>query len=159
VELLEQVQAALADEAAYTTPQLDKLNQQCGRDHCNRRNRILYQLGLYASANSLTMSATSTTHQFKKDFSDAKKWQANIEVNGQTKAVTAANLTDEDVPLLKQYGYGHFLQEKPKPEPVADLHKLSKADLQAKHQEVLGVEADDKLTKEELIKAIEAKKA
>lgn len=156
--LLEQVKAALANEAAFTTQQLDALNQQCGRDHCNRRNRILHQLATYASANSLAMSAPSTTHRFKKDFSDPKKWSANIEVKGQTKSVTASNLTDEDVPLLKQYGYGHFLEKKPEPEQVEDLHKLTKAELTAKYGEKLGAAPDASLTKEELIKAIEAKK-
>jgi hypothetical protein len=109
VELLDQVKAALANDAAFTTEQLDALNQQTGRDHCNRRNRILHQLAAYVSTNSIAMAAPSTTHQFKKDFHQQK---AIIEVNGQTKSVTANNLTDEDVPLLRQYGYGHLLEAK-----------------------------------------------
>jgi hypothetical protein len=108
--LLAQVRAALDSQAAYTTPQLDELNQQCGREHCNRRNRIIYQLQQFVAQQAEPMSAPSTTHQFKRDFA---KSNAIIEVQGQTKAVTASNLTDEDVPLLRQYGYGHFLEEKP----------------------------------------------
>ncbi|MGI4871478.1 MAG: hypothetical protein ACRYFX_09905 [Janthinobacterium lividum] len=46
--------------------------------------------------------------------------------------------------------------EPPKPTEPADLHKLHKPELQTKYKQVLGKDADEKLTKEELIKAIEA---
>lgn len=154
MDLLTQVQRALADLDAYSTPALNQLNQACGKDSCRRRERIVYQLQRYAANHSIPMGASSTTHRFKRDFATQK---ANIEVGGVTKAVTASNLTDEDVPLLRQYGYGHFLEKLPEPEPEApDLHKLKKDELQAKYTEALGSEPDDKLTKEELIKAIEA---
>jgi hypothetical protein len=156
MELLAKVVAALLTPDAFTTEELDALNQQAGRDRCNRRNRILYQLQSYVIQNSPAMSAPSTTHQFKKDF---HKQKAIIEVNGQTKAVTADNLTDEDVPLLKQYGYGHLIQEKPKPETAGpSLDSLTKAELQAKYKEVVGEDPADSLTKAHLIEAIEAKK-
>lgn len=123
MELLDQVQAALGDQPAYTTPQLDELNQQCGNEHCNRRNRIIYQLQRFVAQQAVLMSAPSTTHQFKKDFSDPKKYGAPIEFEGKTIRVTAETLTDEHVPLLKQYGYGHFLEAKPAPEKPAKKDK------------------------------------
>lgn len=122
-ELLAQVRAALDDQAAYTTPQLDGLNQQCGNEHCNRRHRIIYQLQRFVAQQAEPMSAPSTTHQFKKDFSDPKKYGAPLEFEGKTIRVTAENLTDEHVPLLKQYGYGHFLEAKPAPEKPAKKDK------------------------------------
>jgi hypothetical protein len=121
--LLDQVRAALANEPAFTTQQLDALNQQCGRDHCNRRNRIIYQLQHFVAQQAVPMSAPSTTHQFKKDFSDPKKYGAPIEFEGKTIRVTAQSLSDEHVPLLKQYGYGHFLEDKPTPEKPAKKEK------------------------------------
>jgi hypothetical protein len=123
VEVLAQVQAALENQAACTTPQLDELNQQCGNEHCNRRHRIIYQLQRFVAQQAVPMSAPSTTHQFKKDFSDPKKYGAPIEVEGKTIRVTAENLTDEHVPLLKQYGYGHFLEAKPAPEKATKKDK------------------------------------
>lgn len=129
MELLDEVRAALSDPAALTTPQLDELNQRCGRDHCNRRNRILHQLATYVSANSIAMAAPSTTHRFKKDF---HKQKAIIEVDGKTKAVTYENLADEDVPLLQQYGYGHLIEKLPEPEKPVKKEKDEKKEEPAK---------------------------
>lgn len=113
MELLDDVRAALAAPDTYTTPQLDALNQRAGREHCNRRPRILHQLQGFLTQHTTSMTATSTTHRFKNDFQGQK---AIIEVDGKTKAVTAANLADDDVPLLKQYGYGHLIEKLPEPE-------------------------------------------
>jgi predicted transcriptional regulator len=152
--LLDRIVAALAEDAA--TEALNALNVEAGRPACHRRHKILYELQRYVNLNGPAMSATSTTHRFKKAFATAKFID---ERDGKTRAITANNLTDEDVLLMQRNGGAHLLEQLPeadKPE-VEDLHKLLKPALQTKYAEVVGEVAPESMLKEDLIKAIEAK--
>lgn len=77
-----------------------------------------------------------------------------------SKAVKADNLTDADAEFFIKHGYEHAFVKKAAAKTEADgtpaLTSLHKADLQAKYKDVVGSEADDKLTKAQLIEAIEA---
>lgn len=77
------------------------------------------------------------------------------------KVVTADNLTDEDAEFFIKAGRADaFVKNKAAAAVTEDaapsLDKLTKAELQAKHLEVVGADADDKLTKAELTEAIQA---
>lgn len=75
------------------------------------------------------------------------------------RVVTADSLTDEDAEYFIKAGYKHAFVKKTAAASVDStpaLGSLTKADLQARHLEVVGSEADDKLTKAQLIEVIEA---
>ncbi|MDF3076125.1 MAG: hypothetical protein K0S09_14 [Sphingobacteriaceae bacterium] len=107
---------------------------------------------------------TSITYQNLIDMSEQKfKLKKGVlidpENNGQH--YSNANLTDEIAAKIlaknpKLEKYFESVGTIGKAHDENDLSKLNKAELQAKYQEKFGEEADDKLTKAELTKAIEA---
>ncbi len=157
MQLGPRIQAALAAGLTTPLPELQALLLEAGGERCHRRERITYLLTRFLHHTSSVPMASSTTHRFKAAFADTS---AIIE-DGSTRAVTARNLTDEDVPLLQRAGYAHLLEPLPQPEggeqgEALDLHKLKKDELTDYYTKVVHSAPDSKLTKEELIAAIEA---
>lgn len=108
-QLLDRISAALDAGAAIPTAELTALLLDCGGEHCYQRPRLLHRLSAILHSIRPIM-ATSTTHRFKADFARKDFSGAPIVIGDKTKIVKADNLTDEDVPLLQQYGYGHLIE-------------------------------------------------
>ena len=119
MSLLDRITAALDAGAATAIETLQALLLETGGDKCWRRPRLLHLLSHYVLLNAPLPMSQSTTHRFKPDFAHADFSGFVLEVNGQTKLVTARNLSDEDVPLLIQYGGGHLIEPLPKAEKAA----------------------------------------
>jgi hypothetical protein len=117
--LLDRIRVALDAGATHPLEDLQALLKQTGGEKCWRRNRILHLLSHYLLVNSPLPMSHSTTHRFKAGFAHADFSGFPLIVGDKTKIVTAANLTDADVPLLQQYGGGHLIEELPKPEKAA----------------------------------------
>lgn len=113
--LLQRVREALSLGLAAPLETLQQLLLATGGERCYRRERITHLLTRYLTINSPLPMSPSTTHRFKADFA-----HATFEVHDpETRSVTARNLTDEDVPLLIQYGGGHLIEPLPKAEKAA----------------------------------------
>lgn len=153
--LLDQVRAALATGAAYTTDQLAALLIETGGERCYRRERITYLLSRYLTINSPLPMAPSTTHRFKADFTGT-----SFEIHDpETRSITAQNLTNEDVALLQQYGGGHLIEPLPGADAPADLTSLKKDELVALHNDIVGELPAAEATKAVIIEAITAAQA
>jgi hypothetical protein len=109
MELLDRIAAALEGGRETPTDVLTALLQEAGGETCWRRPRLVHRLTAILHSTRPPM-ATSTTHRFKPGFAHKDFTGASIIVGDQTKIVKASNLTDEDVPLLQQYGYGHLIE-------------------------------------------------
>lgn len=130
--LLDRIGEALAAGRDTPTPTLTALLLEAGGEQCWQRGRLLHRLSNIFHAIRPIMSQ-STTHRFKADF--ARLIASNpasapvIEVNGTTKSVTPESLTDADVPLLQQYGYGHLIEALPKkvaePKALAEITSIA----------------------------------
>jgi hypothetical protein len=74
-------------------------------------------------------------------------------------AITADNLTDKAAEFFIKNGFKHAFVKKEAAKADAGQPTLRKADYQARYKELLGTDADDKLTIAQLTEAIEAKEA
>ncbi len=112
MELLDRITAALAGGLNTPTSELTALLLEAGGEQCWRRTRLVHRLSTILHSTRPVM-ATSTTHRFKSSFAHKDFSGFPLVVGETTKIVTAQNLSDEDVPLLKQYGGGHLIEEIP----------------------------------------------
>lgn len=112
--LLDRIEAALAAGPQTPTPDLAALLIEAGGEQCWQRGRLLRRLTILLHSVRPIMSK-STTHRFKAGFKEATA----ILNDPDTRVVSAENLTDADVPLLQQYGYGHLIEPIPAPEKKA----------------------------------------
>ncbi len=108
-EQLTRLTHALAAGQDTPTDTLRALLLEVGGEECWQRPRLLHRLTLILHAQRPPM-ATSKHFRFKSAFAGKDFSGVPLDVDGKTKVVTAHNLSDEDVPLLKQYGYGHLLE-------------------------------------------------
>lgn len=118
-QLLDRIGAALDAGAATPTPELTALLIEAGGEQCWQRARLLHRLRAILHAKRPPMSH-STTHRFKADFASRIKSGLASGPILDDRIITPDNLTDEDVPLLVQYGYGHLIEELPKAKKPAE---------------------------------------
>lgn len=151
--LTARIRVALQAGMATQLADLQALLLESGSERCYRRERITHLLTRYLTLTSPLPMSSATTHRFKAAFADT----AVALHTPETRTVTARNLTDADVLPLQQAGYAHLLEELPAQATATDLHKLTKAELADKHQQLLGQPAPADATKADLIAAIESK--
>jgi len=116
MELLDRIAAALATDAPTT--ELTALLIEAGGEQCWRRPRLIHRLTAILHAKRPPM-ASSTTHRFKAGFAHKDFSGFPLVIGSETRLITAKNLTNEDVPLLKQYGGGHLIEPIPAKEAAA----------------------------------------
>lgn len=135
-ELTAKVRTALEAGESASMETLQALYRECFNEGCRRRLRIVHKLTRFVQQRSAegvpassavpqpaTIMGKSPSFRFKAAFKDKKA----IVHTPETRYVTAASLTDEDVQLLRDSGYGHFIEEVPKSED-SDPKKAAKKD-------------------------------